>query len=117
MIRPAMQAWYDVTKKLVELTNSTSEDQRDEVIEGINSRLDERDKLQSHISAPFTSEEQFFSKELLALESEVQKRLAAFSAKIRLDITDAQAKKDNMKSYVNPYGNMGQDGAYYDTKQ
>lgn len=117
MIRPAMQAWYEVTKKLVELTNCTSDEQRDVAIDGINSRLDERDKLQSHIAAPFTPEEELFSKELLVLESEMQKKLAAFSARIRHDISDAQAKKDNMKNYVNPYGNISQDGAYYDTKQ
>jgi len=30
---------------------------------------------------------------------------------------ESQAKKDNMKNYVNPYSNVARDGTFYDTKQ
>lgn len=117
MIRPALVAWRDVTVKLSELTRKVAENERDETIAGIEALLDDREKLQSHITAPFTAEEEQFGKELVVLEAEVQKKLVLFTKLIRTEITDTQAKKENVKSYINPYSNIGNDGAYYDTKQ
>ena len=56
-------------------------------------------------------------KNLSLLEADVQKKLALFTKQIRIDIAEAQAKKDNMKNYVNPYSNVARDGTFYDTKQ
>ncbi|HJF31270.1 MAG TPA: hypothetical protein K8V56_05755 [Sporosarcina psychrophila] len=117
MIRPALTAWRDVTEKLLALTQQTAEDTRDETIAAIEAFLDDRDKLQPHITAPFTPEEETFGKHLVATEAEVQKKLALFTKVIRTGITEAQAKKDNMKNYVNPYSNVARDGTFYDTKQ
>ncbi|MEK5071424.1 hypothetical protein [Sporosarcina sp. FSL K6-1508] len=117
MIRPALTAWRDVTEKLLALTQKTAEDTRDETIAGIEALLDDRDKLQPHIAAPFTLEEETFGKSLVVIETEVQKKLALFTDLIRTDITGAQAKKDTMKNYVNPYSNVARDGTFYDTKQ
>ncbi len=118
MIRSAMTVWRDVTEKLLTLTtNQTSEDQRDETILSIEGLLNDRDKLQPHIVAPFTSEEEVFGKGLVAIEADVQQKLALFTNLIRTDITEAQTKKNNMKNYVNPYSNVARDGTFYDTKQ
>ncbi len=117
MIRPALTTWRDVTEKLLALTNITAEDTRDETIASIEALLDDRDKLQPHIAAPFTSEEEAFGKELVATEADVQKKLASFTKMIRMNITEAQVKKDTMKNYVNPYSYVARDGTFYDTKQ
>jgi len=117
MIRPALTAWREVTEKLLELTGEIAEDTRDETIASIEALLDDRDKLQPHITAPFTPEEEVFGKSLVAAESDVQKQLAQFTQLIRTDIVESQAKKDNMKNYVNPYSNVARDGTFYDTKQ
>lgn len=117
MIRAALTAWRDVTEKLVRLTQETAVDRRDETIAGIEALLDDRDKLQPHITAPFTPEEEVFGKSLVATEADVEKQLAQFTKLIRTDIAESQAKKDNMKNYVNPYGNVARDGTFYDTKQ
>ncbi|KAA0966773.1 hypothetical protein FQ087_11280 [Sporosarcina sp. ANT_H38] len=117
MIRPAMTVWRDVTEKLVTLANQADEVLRDETITEIEARLDDRDKLQSLIAAPFTAEEEAFGKELVLLEEEVQKKLDLFRKQIRLDISDTQSKKGNMKNYLNPYSNVARDGTFYDTKQ
>ena len=118
MIRPAMIAWRDVTEKLLALTTGeASEEQRDEIILSIEGFLDSRDKLQSHIAAPFTSEEEAFGQELVALEADVQQKLALFTKQIRTTISESQSKKDNMKNYINPYSNVARDGTFYDTKQ
>lgn len=117
MIRQAMTVWRDVTEKLLALTKQTLEEQRDETIVSIEKCLDDRDKLQPQIVAPFTLEEEAFGKELVVLEADVQKKLALFSKQIRLDISEAQSKKDHMKKYVNPYSKVARDGTFYDTKQ
>jgi len=117
LIRPALTAWRDVTEKLMELTGEIAEDTRDKTIAGIEALLDDRDKLQPHISAPFTPEEEVFGKSLIAAEADVQKQLSQFTQLIRTDIVESQAKKDNMKNYVNPYSNVVRDGTFYDTKQ
>ncbi|MFS0575473.1 hypothetical protein AB1K83_07560 [Sporosarcina sp. 179-K 3D1 HS] len=117
MIRPALTAWHDVTEQLLAATRRNGEAERDEVIQEIEGLLDARDKLQPHVAAPHTPEEEAFGKDLMVLEQKVQQQLAAFLKQIRHNITETQAKKDNMKSYVNPYSNLGRDGGYYDTKQ
>lgn len=118
MIRPAMTVWHDVTMKLLALTSKqTSEEQRDEVILSMEGLLDDRDKLQPHIAAPFTPEEEAFGKELVVLEADIQKKLDLFRKQIRVDISDTQSKKGNMKNYLNPYSNVARDGTFYDTTQ
>jgi len=117
MIRPALTAWHDVTEKLLALTEEIAEDTRDETITSIEALLDDRDKLQPHITAPFTPEEEVFGKSLVAAEADVQKQLAQFTQLIRTEIVESQAKKDNMKNYLNPYSNVARDGTFYDTKQ
>ena len=117
MIRPALAAWREVTEQLLAATRRNSEAERDETIVEIEGLLDKRDKLQPHIAAPHSPEEAAFGKELMVLEQQVQRELAAFLKQIRNNISETQAKKDNMNSYVNPYSKLGRDGAYYDTKQ
>jgi len=117
MIRAALTTWREVTEKLLELTGEVAEDTRDETIASIEALLDDRDKLQPHITAPFTPEEEVYGKSLVAAEADVQKQLAQFTQLIRTDIVESQAKKDNMKNYVNPYSNVARDGTFYDTKQ
>lgn len=117
MIRPALTAWHDVTKKLLALTNETAEDARDETITRIEALLDNRDKLQPHIVAPFTHEEEVFGKSLVETEVDVQKQLALFTNLIRTDISESQTKKGNIKNYLNPYSNVARDGTFYDAKQ
>ncbi len=118
MIRAAMIAWRDVTMKLLALTTGEiSEDQRDAMIVSIDGFLESRDKLQPHIAAPFTSEEEAFGQELIALEAEVEKKLALFTNQIKENISESQSKKDHMKNYLNPYSDVARDGTFYDTKQ
>ncbi|WP_153732362.1 hypothetical protein [Sporosarcina obsidiansis] len=117
MIRPAMTAWRERSLKLIALTKQVEESQRDDVILQIEQLLDDRDKLQAHIAKPFSPEEEEAGQELMELEKEVQVSLSRFTKEIRMNISEAQSKKENINSYVNPYGKMIQDGAYYDTKQ
>ncbi|MDV6376948.1 hypothetical protein ORD22_01550 [Sporosarcina sp. GW1-11] len=117
MIRPAMTVWRERSLQLIALTNEVEETKREEVIEQIEKILDDRDKLQSQIAQPFTAAEKEAGQELMTIEKEVQSNLARFMKAIRANITQSQSKKEHITSYTNPYGNMMQDGAYYDTKK
>ena len=117
MIRPILVAWHQVTEKLLANTQQTDEDQRDETIASIEKLLDQREKLQPKIVAPFTVEEEAFGKELVVMEADLQKKLVLFTKKIRLNMSENKSKKNHMNSYVNPYSKVGNDGAFYDTKQ
>ena len=117
MIGSALIAWRTATDLLLVLSKNISEDTRDETIERIEELLDEREKLQLEMVGPFTEEEKAYGKQLVELEADVQLNLAAFTKRIRGDISESQSKKENMKSYVNPYSNVARDGTYYDTKQ
>ncbi|WP_438316151.1 hypothetical protein [Sporosarcina sp. FA9] len=117
MIRPALITWRKVTEGLLVATKQTAEDQRDGTIALIESLLNKRDELQSEIAEPFTAEEEVLGKELIAMEADVQKKLTHFTNQIRIDISEAKSKKDHLRTYVNPYGNVARDGIYYDTKQ
>ncbi|WP_082295086.1 hypothetical protein [Sporosarcina ureilytica] len=117
MIRKALIDWQRATDSLLSVSENVGDEKRDEAIERIEKLLDVRDQLQPEIKAPFTKEEEVLGKELTKLEAKLQTQLAIFTKGIRKDISVAQSKKTNMKNYVNPYGNMAQDGAYYDTKQ
>lgn len=116
-MRQALIDWQRATKSLLMITENVTEDQRDEVIMKINQLLDVREALQPKIKAPFTKEEETYGQALMQLEADLQKQLAVFMKGIRQDISVTQSKKTHMKNYVNPYGNMAPDGAYYDTKQ
>ncbi|MEV9640551.1 hypothetical protein ABZ756_07615 [Mammaliicoccus sciuri] len=112
-----MTMWRERSMQLIALTEKVDESQRDEVITKIEGLLDDREKLQPHIAEPFTDEERDAGQELMQLEKEVLTNLARFMKDIRTNISESQAKKENINSYTNPYGKMIQDGAYYDTKQ
>lgn len=117
MIRQALKAWRTATKNLLTATKEVDEEQRDASIATIEKLLDEREQLKGGIVAPFTKEEEALGQELVRLEQELQTKLALFTKRIRTDILQAQSKKTHMKEYVNPYGHVGRDGTYYDTKQ
>lgn len=116
MIRSAMTMWRERSLLLISLAKETDEEKRDEVIAQIEKILDERDVLQSQIAQPFSAEEEALGAELIRLEKDVQNALHQFTNGIRSNITQAQAKKENMNSYINPYAKMSQDGAYFDSK-
>ncbi len=117
MIRQVLLAWRTATENLLDAAKNVDEEQRDASIAAIEKLLDEREKLKDGIAAPFTKEEEALGQELMALEKELQTKLALFTKRIRTDIMQAQSKKTHMQEYVNPYSNVGRGGTYYDTKQ
>ncbi|GEM_PF-1336495 len=117
MIRPELIAWKTATDRLLALTFPADSDQREAAIAVIDTVLDERDRLQPAIQAPFTPEEEAFGRELAAAEPKVAAKLEQFTALIRKDLAVSQTKKDGVRNYVNPYSKVARDGTFYDTKQ
>lgn len=117
MIREAFVDWKRTTESIIVAVKEKDEDKRDDVIGRVEQLLDVREQLQKDIQAPFTKEEEQFGKEIVRLERQMQTQLAQFFKGIQQAISVTQSKKTNMQSYINPYRNLQQDGAYYDTKQ
>lgn len=117
MIRQSLVEWKRATDMLLATLTMKEEEKRDEVIEQVEKLLDVREALQKEIEGPFTKEEEAFAKELLVTEQQFQQKISEYFKNIRNDISIAQSKKTNMKNYMDPYRNLAQDGAYYDTKQ
>lgn len=117
MIRPALVTWRQATESLLVTSEKFADDLRDDSIEMIEKLIEVRGRLQSEIAPPFTPEEEVYGKELVELEKKVQLKLTNFNKQIRTDISDTQSKKDTIKNYVNPYGNVVSDGTFYDKKQ
>lgn len=117
MIRQSMKDWKRATESLLQTLEEEQEDKRDKVIERVEKLLDVREQLQKDIQAPFTEAEEAFGKEIVQIEKQFQIKIERYFKMIQKDISVTQSKKENMKSYVNPYRNLAQDGAYYDTKQ
>lgn len=117
MIRQELQQWYKATNRLHLLIAHVTEDNREETITQIHQLLTLRDQLQSAIRQPFTEEEQQFSQKVIQLEKTLQTALQSFFNTIRDNLQVTNSKRTHMKNYMNPYRNVVQDGAYYDTKQ
>ncbi|WP_432354621.1 flagellar protein FliT [Sporosarcina sp. A2] len=117
MIRKELVQWKVVTDRLLALPIASDDDQRDVMIAAIESILDEREQLQPKIQPPFSSEEEEFGKDLVAVEPRVALKLEEYLTEIRKDLSTSQTKKDSVRSYVNPYSKVARDGTFYDTKQ
>lgn len=117
MIRQELEQWKLATDQLLSLLDHMGEEERDETIAKVEQLLTLRDQLQKALTPPFTEEEQAFGQEVLRNEAIFQKKLASAYQSIRQDLSVTQSKKSHMTNYMNPYRNIGQDGAYYDTKQ
>ncbi|HLR09965.1 MAG TPA: hypothetical protein VK120_01080 [Sporosarcina sp.] len=117
MIRTELQQWQKATRRLLTLLQQVTEENRDDTITQLNQLLTVRDQLQPAIKQPFTDAEQEFGEEVIQLEKALQVALQSFFKTIRDDLQVTNAKRAHMKNYMNPYRNVMQDGAYYDTKQ
>ncbi|REB11169.1 hypothetical protein DVB69_00900 [Sporosarcina sp. BI001-red] len=117
MIRPELLQWKQVTERLLALPITTDDEHREKMIVAIEVILDEREQLQLKIQPPFSTEEELYGQELVAIEPKVAKKLETYLTSIRKDLSASHTKKDGVRSYVNPYSKVARDGTFYDTKQ
>jgi flagellar protein FliT len=93
---------------------------RDEFIEDINAKLDDRnDKIELLKKAGFKYDEQDKAHvTLFELDKGIMSRLQLVLDAIKRDLKDVQNSKKNEQQYSNPYGHVqAMDGMYYDKKK
>lgn len=102
------------------LTNTPSEENRDEFIEQINSLLNVREQciveIKSNSSLDIKNHELYET--LLKLDQGIVKELENVMILIKTDIKSLQQKKRHESSYTNPYAaTQTMDGMYFDNKK
>ena len=107
-----------VTERLIELTQTIDQQQRDEVIVEIEELLSRREELIPLIKGPFSPNEKELVKQLLGYSNQLPIQLGKIRRQIQLDINQLDQKKISAARYTNPYATMQQlDGAFYDKRK
>ncbi|RCW67088.1 flagellar protein FliT [Saliterribacillus persicus] len=109
---------YKLTNSLIEeAEKATSSEDREEVIEKINTLLDEREVLLKEIKAPFSEEETKKGQEIIELDGRLQKMLAIIFFDLKKEMRSVKKQKSSNEKYVNPYQKLsGHDGMFMDSK-
>lgn len=93
---------------------------RDEFIEEINSKLDERGGLMEQlVHSGFEYNQSLkLHQTLFELDNGIKERLNIVLQGIKMDMKELQASKKHEQQYSNPYGHVqSMDGMYYDKKK
>lgn len=113
----AVEECYEVTKQLLALVQKeVGEDEREAIIEKIESLLEKRETLLSHIHPPFTAIEEQMGKQMIEWNREIDKSLKKLQMQIQVDMQGIKKKKTSVQKYVNPYESLQPDGIYYDKR-
>lgn len=112
----AVMEFYRVTVELIQQLE-TSFGEREEHITNIELSLNQREALISEMIPPFTPKEVEVGRELVQLNSKLEKILETKKIMIQKDIKNIQTKKESNTKYVNPYHNVSTDGMFYDKRK
>lgn len=108
---------YEITQDLLQVVQSVTTENRDEVIKEIDGLLEKREVLLSSIQPPFSSEEKQLGQEMVAMNREIDAKLALIRSHIKRDINGLNKKKTSMNKYTNPYESVNFDGMFYDKRK
>lgn len=108
--------FYRVTVDLIKQLE-TSLGKREEDITNIELSLNQREALIREMIPPFTPKEIEIGRELVQLNSKLEKMLETKKLMIKKDIKNLQTKKESNTKYVNPYRNVSTDGMFYDKRK
>ncbi|MBP0726724.1 hypothetical protein J5Y03_16320 [Bacillus sp. RG28] len=109
---------HHVTKQLAEhFKILPQQDERDKYIETIQSLLDEREELITHLQVPVTEEEKLIGKEIMELNHGIEPALHKLRELIKIDINGLMGKKKVHTQYINPYKSLNNVSAFFDKKE
>lgn len=106
---------YNETKSLLEELKSGED--RDSLIQAIETFLDKRERLINEIKLPLSQNEQAQMDQLLAWNSDLLIRFTDLKKSIMKDMGQVKLKKASTNRYLNPYINSQADGRYYDKRK
>ncbi|MDE5414053.1 flagellar protein [Alkalihalobacterium chitinilyticum] len=111
---------FTVTEKLHSLLLQPlpkEDDQRDGYIDEVEKLLSERQALIPALGrVTLTAEDKEKGRELVALNQEIEQRLADKQKQIKTDINNFKLKQKQNRKYDNPYDGPTLEGAFFDKR-
>ncbi|MGJ9384776.1 flagellar protein [Salipaludibacillus sp. CF4.18] len=114
----AITELHTVTKALYGHLQQTmpKDEGREEYIEVIENYLGERQPLMDKVSQPSGAEEEF-ANDVVKMNKEINLKMVAIQAEIRMDLNRLKMRKQTGKKYENPYDGPTSDGIFFDSKK
>lgn len=118
MSASAMTELHTLTKALYRhLQQPLPKDEgREDYIETIESYLGKRQPLMDKIARPEGQDEEL-ANEMITMNQEINARMGAIQAEIRMDLNRLNKRKQTGKKYENPYDGPTADGVFFDSKK
>ncbi|PPA70237.1 hypothetical protein [Jeotgalibacillus proteolyticus] len=105
-----------VTKALYTVILNGSEKPGDEWVAQMNELFNRREAILPAIKEPFTDEEKEMGKQIITLNTQIEKALHKNRNEVQSEMGHLRSKKTNMKRYINPYDQVDRDGTFYDKR-
>nr|WP_304216830.1 flagellar protein FliT [Fredinandcohnia onubensis] len=113
-----LDSLYMSTKELVDLLSiPIQKENREEVIEMINTLLNSRDTLITEIKPPFKEKEKELGAEIVRMNKIIDSKLAEIKHEIQMDLAQLKKSKTSSIKYTNPYQAGPSDGMFFDKKK
>lgn len=114
-----LDALYQITVQLhALLSEDMTVDNRESLLEKVNTLLDQRALEMKQVTPPYTEAEQTRGKDIVRLNKAVEEKMNHLFADLKKEIQHVKKQKQSNYSYINPYGKMtSTDGMYVDSKQ
>ncbi|WP_042142663.1 flagellar protein FliT [Paucisalibacillus sp. EB02] len=114
-IQPIFEITEDMDKILSgDMTNND----RQRVIEEINTLLIKRDSYMELISEPYSDEELALGKKLLPTNQKIQQKMNLLFAELKTEMKQMKKQKNSNRKYTNPYENVQTiDGMFMDKRK
>ncbi|MTH53710.1 flagellar protein FliT [Bacillus mangrovi] len=109
---------HALTEQLLNLLKQPGEtNERDTLIQQLNSKLDEREQAMKHLIPPFSSREKQLLQEVNDWNKQVISYMNKVKTVIQLDQQRLKKTKAGANKYVNPYEAVRTDGMFYDKRK
>ena len=110
---------FEITEKIEKiLKDEITSNNRQSVIEEINSLLIEREKYMENISEPYTNEELELGKKLLPINQHIQQEMNLLFTELKVEMKQMKKQKNSNRKYTNPYENVQTvDGMFMDKRK
>jgi flagellar protein FliT len=112
----AVQYCYDITNDLLQHVQSINEENRENVISGIEKLLGKRQTILEQIKPPFSEEENKLGREIVKMNRTLDTKLTQINNEVKRDMNGLNKKKVSVKKYTNPYESLNFDGMFYDKR-
>lgn len=112
-----LQKLESITQELFVLVQDSGNHDRDELIEKITNKIEQRDVLILQLPTPFSDEEKKIVDRIMKQDQIIKERLASIFLSVKKDIALLKQQKLQNKGYTNPYQNFNNDGMFFDKKK